>query len=348
MSLFKKIFIFILVFLLLTQFTIPFFIPSTIIYNERIVYDAFKNNEFVINTTIQQIKSIIKKDNLKNYIIILGDSVGYSTPCLPENSIGHYMNLISKREGKDIRVFNLSVPSMMVGDIFTMIKLLDSYGISTQNLIIDFCYWEFFASKPVFWLNTNLKSLDPKEYIKMVENKKIEKDSPWVNVKNEIKNTLFTKISIIKYSEFLKVAVKKKVNFYLKEAPTPVTPWYTKKDLPATMKKPENTWYYSDKPFQLDDSNPQIYFLNKIIDMQKGKNTLIFLTAMNDKLLSGATSKPGFIENMKKIDNYFSDKDVKFVNYNKKIDYNNFSDHVHLIQEGYRILSEDLWKRINI
>lgn len=347
MSLLKKAFCFTLLFFLLTQFTIPYLIPQTVVYNERIVYDVFKNNETSINTTIQQVKRTIEEENLKDYIIILGDSVGYSTPCQPENSIGHYLNLISKREGKAVRVFNLSAPSMMAGDIYTMIKLLNSYGISTQNLIIDICYWEFFVSKPVFWLNYNFKSLDYPDYKKMVEDKKKEKDSTWTEIKNDIRNTLLNKISILKYSGFVKVKVKQKVNNCLKDTKIAVAAWYTKKDLPAIMKKPENSWYYSDKAFKLDDSNSQIYFFNEIIAMQKGKNTLIFLAAMNDKLLAGAASKPGYIENMEKVNTYFSKKAVKFVDYNGKIDYNNFSDHVHLTQEGYRLLSEDLWKRIN-
>ncbi len=347
MSLIKKLALFILIFFILTQFTLPYIIPSRVVYNQRINYDAFKDNEFVINITIQEIKKTIRKEQLKDYIILLGDSVGYGTPCPPESTITSYMNAIAKREGKAVRVFNLAAPSMMAGDIYIVIKLLNDNGISTQNLIIDLPYWEFYAKNPVFWLKNNFKKVDPKDYKKVADSGKMKAYDTWGSIKTEIKRFLYTDVSIVKYSQFINLAFKRKGNSVLRENKAVVAPWYTKKDLPAIMKKPENLWYYASSPFVMDDSNFQVYFFKKIMELQKGKNTLFFLTAMNDKLLGSATSVPGYVDNMKKIDGFFTNKGVKYINYNKKIGYNLFSDHVHLIQDGYRFLAEDLWKRIN-
>jgi hypothetical protein len=300
-----------------------------------------------MDTTLKTIKKIINKENLKNYIIILGDSVAYSNPCPPENSIGYYMNSISKNEGKNIRIFNLAAPSMMIGDIYTMLKLLEKYDISTQNLIVDFCYWEFGVKNPVFWLTNHIKDLEPEIYKTVVLPRQKGKGNLWSNIKWRIISNLNSNISLLEYREFITFNLKKKVNYFLHEATPTVSPWYKKSSLPSIMKNPENKWFYSDNPYTFDKKNPDIYFLDKIIEMQKGKNTVFFLSAMNEKLLGDGASKLGYIQNMNKIDAYFGSKNVKFVNYNKKIDYNLFTDHVHLIPQGYKFLAGDLWKRIN-
>ena len=346
MTFIKKLAIFVVVFLVLTQLTFSYAIPASLVYNQRPTYDVIKNNQYDIETTIKEIKKIIDREKLKDYVIFLGDSVGYGTPCPPENSISSCMNQIAAKEGSPLRVFNLSVPSMMFGDFFIMIKLLEEYGVSTKNLIIDFCYWDFRIKTPVFWLKHYFQDMDPENYKTMMTN--VKKPNLWNTAKDEIIHKATTGIAMLEYREYVIYSMKNRLNIAFGDNVAVIKPWYTKDFLPAEMKKDENSWYYTDKPFDMDEAdNPQVYFLNKIIEVQKGRNTIIFMAAMNDKLLQEGTSKPGYIENMKKIDKAFGNKAVKYVNYNKKIDYNLFSDHVHLIPAGYKALAEDLWKRIN-
>lgn len=96
----------------------------------------------------------------------------------------------------------------------------------------------------------------------------------------------------------------------------------------------------------MDESRAQIYFINKIIEHQEGKNTLVFLAAYNRELLKEETSKYGYNNNLEKLKEYFKSKDVIYVDYDKKIDYNLYADFVHLIPEGYKVLSDDLWEKV--
>jgi lysophospholipase L1-like esterase len=123
-------------------------------------------------------------------------------------------------------------------------------------------------------------------------------------------------------------------------------PWYEKKDIYKTANDKENAWYFSDQPFDLSNRSNIRYFLDKIAAAQENTGTLVFLTGINRELLPEQTSKPGFNDNLKKIDGYFGGKPVSYVNYDGKIDYRLYTDYVHLTPEGYRILAEDLWSRI--
>jgi len=153
---------------------------------------------------------------------------------------------------------------------------------------------------------------------------------------------------MIGYSGFITYEIRNKTNIALGQPVTELKVWSEKlPKLTKTLNLPENRWYYSDKTFNLSESSPQMYFLNKIAEIQKGKNTLFFLNAFNNELLPEATAKKGFQENLVAINKCFSDRGLNYIDYNKKIDYKYFSDHVHLLPDGYKFMAEDLWKRIH-
>jgi phospholipase/lecithinase/hemolysin len=93
-------------------------------------------------------------------------------------------------------------------------------------------------------------------------------------------------------------------------------------------------------------SNPQVYFLNKILEHQYGKNTLVFLAGTNEILMTEEVNKKGYQENLQRINDYFKDKPVEYINFQGKIDENYFSDHVHLTAEGHRWLAEILYSKV--
>jgi hypothetical protein len=343
----RKLIIFFALFFAISQLFFYFLFPRSYIYNNRLNYDVFKDNVYSIDATVKAIKSTIKKDKLKNYIIMVGDSVGYGTPCPPENTMSAYMNEIAKKENSDIRVFNIGVPSTMFGDFYTIIKLLNSYDISTHNLIINFSYWEINAKTPTYWFRHYLKELDNESYTKMVELGHIKELSTLQNIKSEIYHFANKNVDIIGYSSFITNKIKCDTNAILGQPTTELKVWSEKSQrLTKTLNLPENRWYYSDKTFNLSESSPQIYFLNKITELQKGKNTLFFLNAMNDEILAGATEKEGFKNNLAAIGKCFSDRGLNFIDYNKKVDYKYFSDFVHLLPDGYKFMAQDLWHRI--
>ncbi len=360
MAFFKKTTIWVIAYLLIFQVLLILFVPTAVVYEDRIKYDIVKNNIYNIEAVVKEIKDTIREKKLLRYAVILGDSVGYSTPCPSEASIGYYLNEISKREGSDIYFFNLSMPSMMGGDIYTMVKLLHKYGISTDNLIINLIYPGFIKGEPynssIFWMKDFLKDVDFQVFKEVYYGFYPVRNSDLQEAKAAIKHKINTSVPIFMYKDYLfnksylEALDRKAAHFFgqpLTEiASEPIRPWYEKDFLYDLMKHEDNSYIYTDKPFIMTDKNPQIYFLNKIIELQKGKNTVFFLAAMNDELLADEVNKIGYKENMQRINDFFEDKSVKFINYNGRIDYNLFSDFIHLIEDGYKYLAEDLWTRI--
>jgi len=342
----KKLFLFLAVFYLLTQLSLIFLLPQGTVYNDRLNYDVFKDNVHAIEPTVKAIKATIDKQDLKEYIIFVGDSVGYGTPCPPDKTMSSYMNLLAAGENSKVRVFNLGIPSSMFGDFYTVLLLLDKYGISTENLILNFSYWEINAKTPAYWLKHYLKDLDRNSYDTMVSRGHIKQESPLAAAKAELHHRLNNYFAAIGYSGFISNKIKSDTNSLLNQPKSEIMVWSKKNKLPRTLNLPENRWYYSDKAFNLGESSPQIYFLNKIAEHQKKKNTLYFMNAMNDKLLNGATEKPGFKSNLSDIARCFRDRKLNYIDYNKKVKYEYFSDHVHLLPEGYEFMAQDLWKKI--
>ncbi|QXM05317.1 SGNH/GDSL hydrolase family protein [Crassaminicella indica] len=355
MKQFKRIILYFLLYALIIQFGLEYVIPVQAVYNDRLSYDAVKNRPTNIEAVFEQVKRIIDQENLKDYVIILGDSVGYSNPGPAESSLAHFLNEKAKKYGKSFRVFNLSMPAMQTGDIYTVLLKMKEYGISSDHLIINIIYAGFVARNPdpspVFWLKDQLKEVDPNAYYhiekQLIANEKVEENIIKKKLKNA-KNIMYENIAVFKYKDYIQAYLIDKFkslkgNIVERED---IKPWYEKEFLKDLLKQPMYQREFSDIAFVMDESNPQIYFLNKIIQLQKDKDTLIFLAAMNDELLKDNTSKIGFQENLNKIDAYFKNKPVTYINFNKKIDYNLFSDHVHLTPEGYEILAEKLWNEI--
>ncbi len=348
MKILKKLILFLAIFYLSTQAMIYFFLPSSFIYNNRLNYDVFKDNVYTIETTVKAIKSIIDQEKIDDYVVFVGDSVGYGTPCPPDKNMSSYMNEIAQRENISKRVFNLGIPSSMFGDFYTVLLLLDKYNISTDNIILNFSYWEINAKTPAYWLKPFLKELDNASYICMVKKGHIKEESLWKNAKTEIYRFMNKNIAIIGCSGFISNKLKAETNNLLKQPTTAIQVWKNKPHLPKTLNLPENRWYYSDKAFNFSETSPQLYFLDKIAEHQKGKNTIYFMNAMNDELLSEATEKEGFKNNLANIAQCFNDRGLNYIDYNKKVDYEYFSDHVHLLPEGYKFMAEDLWYKLLI
>ncbi|MCG9969295.1 hypothetical protein L9W92_14825 [Pelotomaculum terephthalicicum JT] len=349
-----------MIYLLVIQLCLPYFIPANIIYDNRLNYDFVKNRTTNIDTVLEQVKIIIEKEHLKDYVVILGDSVAYSNPGPSDKSISYYLNEMAEKEERSFRVFNLAMPAMQTGDIYTMLLKMKQHGISNDHLIINIVYAGFVKRDPdppaVYWLQQQLKSIDIDSYQKIESNLPASSNNEekgfnvFKNIKTSINIFLYENISIFMYKDLLQLYFTEKINQIRGKIPVEtksVQPWYAKDFLPELLKQPEYRRDYADNMFEMDGNNPQIYFLNKIIELQKGKNTLIFLAAVNDELLYDDINKSGYQENLQRIDNYFKDKPVDYLNFYGKIDNKLFSDHIHLIPEGYYYLSKSLYKTIN-
>ena len=163
----NKVIFYCIIYLIVLQFIISAFSPSKLIYNNRLNYDLVKDRPTNIEAVLNEIKTTIVNEKLEDYVVILGDSVSYSSPDPSNTSIGYYLNETAKKEGKNFRIFNLAMPSMQVGGIYTLLLKMDQYGISRDNVIINVLYAGFvnkLDTPPVFWLRDQLKDIDPATY----------------------------------------------------------------------------------------------------------------------------------------------------------------------------------------
>lgn len=359
---FLKPIIYFIIYLLAIQLFMPYFIPTDVIYNNRMNYDFVKNRTTNIETVLEQVKITIEKEHLNDYLIILGDSVAYSNPGPADQSITYYLNDLYEKEGEIVRVFNLALPAMQTGDIYTMLLKMKQYGISSDHIIINVIYAGFVRRTPdppaVYWLQQQLKSSDMEAYNKvagnLAANAGTDNGETTAGILERVKSNgslfLYENINMFKYKDLWQIYFSEKsrqIRNVLSAETQPILPWYTKDFLPALLKQPEYQRDYSDEAFEMDEDNPQIYFLDKIIELQSGKNTLIFLTAINDGLLGDDIGKAGYQANLKRIDDYFKGKPVDYLNLYGSIDNGLFSDHVHLTSEGYYYLSALLFAKIN-
>lgn len=340
--------VFIFLFLLIFQIGFAKIFKTDDIYDYRVDYDVFKDYTDSIEAVFEVIADDIESNKIDKYIVILGDSVGYSSPGSQYESIGYYMNKLLNEDSSFDKVYNLAIPSMQMGDIYVMLKLMDKYSISSDNLIINTIYPGFINSvpysTPVFWMKDYLCELDRETYDKVYTEFYPQKESNRDYYVNTIKHYLNTRLSILRYRDYFKGNLN---NAFVHDTEKIVQAWNEKPFLFNLMKQDDYKYIYTDLPFTFNNDVPQIFFIEKILQMQRGKNTLFFLAAMNDELLGDNVKKEGYISNMEMIDNYFNQKkEIKYVNYNGKIDYKLFSDHIHLIPKGYEMLAEDLYERI--
>lgn len=316
-------------------------------------YDLIKDRPTNVEAVLTHVKRTIQKEGLKDYIIILGDSVAYSSPGPASASIGYYMNEIAIGENKKMRVFNLAMPSMRVGDIYTMLLKMEQYGISNNNVIINLLYAGFVDRAPypppVFWMDYQLKLLDRKTY----DTSYLPYSQKEYTVSDEISryvdHWMYSNIPVLKYKDYIQVFAKDTMKALIHKPDTPeeIGPWYEKPFLRELLSQYEYQRGYSTTPFDISANNPQIDFLNKILERQEGKNTLFFLAAINEPLVEGFFDKEKYNQNVALIGEYFEDKQVNYVNYNGKIPFDLFSDQIHLTPNGYRLLAEELWREIS-
>lgn len=347
---------YLLSYLLIIHFCLPFFIPlETVFHSYRMNYNLVKDNTDYIDFILGKISHKIKAEDLENYIIILGDSVAFSGPGPSSESIGYYMKEFAQKDmGKNAPViFNLSLPAMQIGDIYTMLLKLDKYSISTDNIIFNVIYAGFVDRQPyppaIFWLSKDYKELAPQSF---------EKISPKLAANNcTEKNNLVKKLhifiednlSLYKYKDLLKISLIKHFHLLNKKEPTDDSlgdsrPWYEKQGLRELLQQSEYQKGFSDQPFDMTYNNPQIYFLNKIIEHQQGQHNLVFLAGTNEELMHDEVSSPGYKDNLSLIDQYFNNQDLSYINLQGEIDSDLFIDHIHLDSVGYKNLTEILWQ----
>jgi hypothetical protein len=343
--------------LVVLQFVFPYCVPLSVVYHNRSDYQLGLDNIQDIDVTLDKIKMEIRQKKIQNYGIILGDSVLYGSPGNSDQPVNVYMEEELRRTTGDpnYRLFNLAFPAMQNGDIYVMLLKLDRLGISTDHLILNARYSSFVPREPgpraVFWFYNDLRDLDPASYDKVLPQLKangIEPPSTFYEItKNWLKQDVLPSFTPYAYRDYFRKMMTQSL-MTLANKPIPddalgdIRPYYQKPDLEKYVQSDEVRSGYNDVPFDMTPSSFDIYFMDKIVEHQKNKKTLMVLTGANQTLLKSYIEKPGYPANLASLDRYFQSKPVQYLNLEGVLPDTLFTDHTHLIPDGYRKLSEIL------
>ena len=346
MKLIGKLALFAAILLLVTQLACVA-APTTLVYNHRLKYAVFKDNVNTLEPAIWKLSRQIRREGLKDYVVLLGDSVLFSTPVDEYASMGPLLEKAARADGYATRVFNLALPSEYPGDIHAILQLLDRYGISRDHVVINFNYFEFVADASatgVFWLRHQLRDVDPASYEKVYRS--AVPTPPAEAVKKGIAHWLDRRVWVFPMKDYLRNRLMAATVPGYRDTLGDTRPWFEKETLPEELQKKENRWYFSDKPMVLDESRAAVHHVNHIADLQAGKGTLVLLPAYNRDLLPKETSSPGYIDNRKRLLAYLSGKPFDVLDLDGRIDCRLHADFVHFTPEGYKELAGIVWERI--
>jgi|LGVF01.1.fsa_nt_gb hypothetical protein len=323
----KRVYIYVLILFVLINFSVAVF-SKPITYDERPIYDVVVNDIDDYLTMFEVIK--YETDSLDNYYLFVGDSVGYGIPCGSNDTISY--NFSSKVPDN---TYNLSIPSLYSGDIY---YLLGNLQTEPAHIIYVVNYMNFIDKETndpleaVFWLKTELVEEGFESWYVP------EKVSSYTQFKDDI----LGKLPLYRYNNYLKYQVKNLMDFNEIQ----LMPWTEKPFLEDLIHQEEYSKFFSDHSIIMDDTNPQVYFINKIVNELKYEDISIVYMPLNNTLIKDYSDKEGFIDNELKIQTYFEDLDVNFINLKDKIDTSFYSDHIHLLPAGYEFVSEIIYKEI--
>lgn len=333
-----------------------YLMPLGLVYQDRVEFEILKDNPADIDCVLDLIKRYIEREGLSEYFIILGDSVAYSGPGGPEQAVSRYMNDMARERGLP-PVFNLAVPAAQAGDFYALLLKLEEKGISTNNVIVNLIYGGFVKRDPrppvVYWFYRDLKRLDPDAYEAVRDHLDRARAAGVVEnpggIKERIQEFLqyevFPVIPVLKYRDFIRDAIFRMVG--VPRTTGDSRPWYEKPYLRGLLKQAEYQRLFSPEPVVLDDSNPNVFFLKKIAEHQRGKNLFIFMSPVNSELMREEVSRQGYKQNLKDINAFMEqlarDYSFHYRDLSDAIPQELFADHLHLVSGGYQKLAAILW-----
>ncbi|MEF2248285.1 MULTISPECIES: hypothetical protein [unclassified Paenibacillus] len=341
--------LFALIFFIGMQSVISGYVNLDTVYHYRIKYPIFLDDRTTFDVVVEEIANTIQKDKLEDYIIMAGNSVAWGTNERSDHSLGKYLNDLSQQNPQHRQVvFNLSMPSMQAGDIYTLLLMLEKKGIKTDNLIIGLTYSAFVdrseGPRAVFWLGDHLRQLDPPSFADVKD--QLIKDyyvykTGWSYIEDTYTHKLLNIFPLYKYKGIIESYwEQEKKDSDLLGNPKP---WYEKKYTDDRLQRPEYLSFFNPEPFVMEESNWGVYFMNKIIKHQAGKNMLVFVAGGNSELSKKEVSTTGYQQNLLAINKYLQDNNVDFINLQDKIPSDYFTDHVHLTKDGNKLLADIVW-----
>ncbi|OPH57699.1 hypothetical protein BC351_04070 [Paenibacillus ferrarius] len=346
---------YLVVYLLLINFLLPYTISADAFYHKRLSYPIIINNPRNIDPVIKYMKQKVDREKAVNYFILLGDSVFYGSPGNSDQSISAYLEQMPEHP----LVFNLSFPGSQLGDLYTLLLMLDKNGISTDHVILNVRYASFVPRVPyqpiMSWWADRLRKEDPEAYliVKAQEEEtaaysKYEKPYDWLQ--GMLKKYVYPHITLMAYRDYYQKYVDLQWDKWRNRAMPDDSlalpePWYTKDSeaLSDMLQQAQLKAAFTNVPLNLTESNPDIYFTKQIIEHQKGKETWVVLAGTNHTYMKEFVNQPGYVENMKRLDDFLSQQPVHYLNLEGQISDQLFTDFTHLMPEGYRLMAQLIW-----
>lgn len=329
-----RTFVYSLVFFTLLQLAIPRVVQEHWIHDYRVEYNTVKNNMAAdLGVAMDRIAADIRRNPARDYVILLGDSVTYSGPGGPEQSIGRYLADWSRRTGRPLQVYNLAQPGMMGGDTYTEILMLKERGIPVDRVVINQIYAHYAPMAPneaaFGWLGEELRRLDPAAWAEANGTTSVPRT--WTM---KLREQMLAGLPLWQYRDFLRQELHLTTTREVRD----IRPWTEKRAwLESLMREPIYQRFVEPRPVELSRANPHVAMLERIIQATDGKAQFWFSPA-NHGLLTG-TSDPGYRANLQRIDQWFSAHRVTYVNLENAIPADLFTDHVHLVPAGYEQLA---------
>ncbi|HHV79795.1 MAG TPA: hypothetical protein GXX40_09355 [Firmicutes bacterium] len=337
------------VFFVLFQILLVVCLPLSTVYYYRMDYDVVKDNIADVGATLDMVKREIRQKHLEDYVILLGDSIMYSGPGGPTQSIGYFLN-----RGCEW-VFNLAIPAAQMGDFYTLLLMLDERGISTDHVVLNLTYAGFVKRDPdppiVYWLGRELARLDLETYRSIAPDLARSREKQWSSdpFDSYLEYEVYPRIPVLKYKDFIRAAVERKLGLRPIQEGDP-RPWREKAYLKELLKQPVYRKTFDPSPLQLDDANPNVAFLKRIAEHQKGKDLLLFMSPINPELMQDEINEPGFVRNEVRLNSFLEDMachyGFQYIDLSGVISPDQFADHVHLTGEGYKSLARIIRKEI--
>ncbi|REK71387.1 hypothetical protein [Paenibacillus paeoniae] len=341
---------FALLLFILTQFAASYMVKLDTVYKHRLNYDMFLEDAKVMGIVVDEMAREIKDKGLTNYAILIGNSVAWGTNESSDHSLGRYLSdaATADEDDKLEAVFNLSAPSIMAGDAYTLLLMLDEHGIKTDNVMIGLTYSSFVQGgsgvRKVFWLGDDLKKQDPAMFEKVLphlEANGYKNMTGWKETEHNAIDAVSEWIPVVKYKTVIQESIKQSG----KKSDLMGDPraWDEKKFSEKWITSPQYLNFFNPEPFDMSEANWSVYFMNRIAEHQQGKRLFVFVAGSNGELSKQEVTHPGYIANMEKIDTYLSEFGAEYVILQDRIAPNLFTDHVHLTKEGNEQLARIIW-----
>jgi hypothetical protein len=342
---------FALVLFVAAQFIVTYYVNLDTVYKHRINYNMFLEDQSMIEVVIEEMAATIEKEGLTDYAILIGNSVAWGTNESSEHSLGRYLSdQATSAEGEDKlqAVFNLSAPSIMAGDAYTLLLMMEDRGIKTDNVMIGLSYSAFVEPNPgprqVFWLGDYLRKQDPEAFedvLPHLQANYFEYEKGWKYAEEKALEALIHRIPVVKYKEVIPAYwEQKKAGTDLLGDPRA---WNEKQFSEKWLTDPSYLSFFDPAPFDMSENNWGVYFMNKIAELQQGKRLLVFVSGGNGELSKKEVTNPGYAANTAAIEKYLQELGSPYLIMQDRIDPNLFTDHVHLTKEGNKLLARFVW-----